>query len=424
MRIKGRWISRLGAGGEDAPEPVLPSDTLADAVDKIGVDAVNWAVSQAYRLAKVNIERFPTLGGGPAQFDTLRIGTESITLTSLIELHDGKLVHWQITPEAMFHVRDLVHRHVPEVDVLASIRFTHVTLCEWLMDACRVLTAADELADQLHLISQGLHFVFDTVAQDIAQTYEAEHKQYTQSPVARRDETLRLVLESDPDDIEVASGRLGYELGRRYHVAMVLTRTEPRYIDDSLHVIAQKLLQSYGVDQMLLAPDGRRTLWCWGNSRSPIAERADLTENIGVSVVVGTPGRDLAGFRRSHRRAVEAQRVVDFLRQGSDTPRYFSDLHLLTLLGGDQQKLGEFVRSELRDLAGAGDAIAELRATLSTYLDNHSPQATASKMHIARNTVAYRLRRIEELLRHPISERQTELRLALLLSGSGAFHHS
>lgn len=44
--------------------------------------------------------------------------------------------------------------------------------------------------------------------------------------------------------------------------------------------------------------------------------------------MVGTPGKGVAGFRRTHRQALAAQRIVEFLRQDSDTPHYFSDLHL------------------------------------------------------------------------------------------------
>jgi DNA-binding PucR family transcriptional regulator len=134
-------------------------------------------------------------------------------------------------------------------------------------------------------------------------------------------------------------------------------------------------------------------------------------------VVVGTPGKGVTGFRQTHSQALAAQHIAEFLRQDSDMPRYFSDLHLLTLLDPDHQKIDDFVRSELRDLASAGAAVAELRATLTVYLDNHSPQATANQMHISRNTVTYRLRRVEEFLHHTISERQTEMRLALLLKG-------
>jgi DNA-binding PucR family transcriptional regulator len=421
VRVKGRWIASLSIGDDDLVKPVLPSDTVTDAIDTIGTGAVNWSIKKACKLAEMIIERYPAFGGGPSQFDTLRIATESTVLTCLAEIFEGKLVHWKLTPEAAFHIRDLVHRRVSQADNLAAIRFTHVTLCDWLMEACRSFVPPEELADQLHLISRSLLFFFDTLSDDVTQTYQAEHKRYSESPIAYRDETLRLVLESDPEDIAIASGRLRYELIGRYHVAIILTRREPRHVDDSLHLTARKILQSYHVDQILLVPDGRSALWGWGNSRSPIPERVELEKNPGISAVVGPPSKGLAGFRQTHKQALAAQRIVEFLQEDSDVTHYFSDLHLLTLLGPDHQKIDNFVRCELRDLADAGAAMTELRATLGIYLDNHSPQATANRMHIARNTVAYRLRRIEELLHHPISERQTEMRVALLLKDSVAF---
>jgi hypothetical protein len=415
MRVKGRWVASLSIEDDDSVKSALSPDTVADAIDTIGADAVNWAIKKAYELAELVIERYPAFGGGPSQLDTLRIGTETTILTSLVEIFEGKLVHSEITPEAGFHIRDLVHRRVPQVDQLAAIRLSYATLCDWLMEACRSLVPPDELADQLHLISRSLLFFLDTLSADVTQAYQAEHKRYNQSPIAHRDEALQLVLESDPEDIDIMSGRLRYELSGRYHVGVVLTRSQPGHVDDSLLITARGILQSYDADQMLLVPDGRSALWAWGNSRSPLPERVELDENPGISVMIGVPGKGVTGFRRTHRQALEAQRATEFLRQDSDTPHYFSDLHLFTLLDADHQKIDAFVRSELRDLANAGVAIAELRATLSVYLDNHSPQATANKMHISRNTVTYRLRRVEELLHHPISERQTEMRLALLL---------
>lgn len=415
MRVKGRWVASLSIGDDAPVKPALSPDTVADATDKIGVEAVEWAIKKAYELAQIVIERYPAFGGGPSQLDVLRIGTETTILTSLVEIFEGELVHWEITPEAAFHIRDLVHRRVPQVDQLAAIRLSYATLCDWLMEACRSLVPPGELADQLHLISRSLLFFLDTLSADVTQAYQAEYQRYNQSPIAHRAETLRLVLESDPEDVDIISGRLRYELSGRHHVGIVLTRSEPQHVDDSLQITARRILRSYDVDQMLLVPDGRSALWAWGNSRSPIPARVRLEENPGISVVVGTPGKGMAGFRQTYRQALAAQRTVEFLQQDSDRPHYFSDLHLFTLLDPDHQKIDDFVRDELHDLANAGATIAALRATLSIYLDNHSPQATANKMHISRNTVTYRLRRIEELLHHPISERQTEMRLALLL---------
>ncbi|MFE2041408.1 PucR family transcriptional regulator [Streptomyces sp. NPDC059477] len=388
---------------------------MADAIDVIGAEAVDWAIEKAYTLAELVTEKYPAFRGGPAQFDTLRIATESTVLTGLVEIFDGKLVHWQVTPEAAFHIRDLVHRSIPQVDVLGAIRFSHAMLSDWLMEACRGFVSPTELADHLHLISRTLLFCLDTLSDDVTRTYQAEYERYNKSPLAHRDEALRSVLASDPEDVDVASSRLRYELSGRHHVAVVLTRFESRFDDDSLHSAARRLLRDCRAEQMLLVPDGHSVLWGWGNSRSPLAVRGALTETPGIGVVVGTPAKNVTGFRQTHKDALAAQRIVDFFGIRSHVPHYFSDLHLLTLLGPDQQKINSFVQSELRDLAEAGTSTAELRATLGIYLDNHSPQATANRMYIARNTVAYRLRRIEELLQRPVTERQTELRLALLL---------
>ncbi len=53
--------------------------------------------------------------------------------------------------------------------------------------------------------------------------------------------------------------------------------------------------------------------------------------------------------------------------------------------------------------------------TLLTYLTSHSPQSTANALHVARNTVSYRLANAAELLGRPVDERQLETWTALRL---------
>lgn len=73
----------------------------------------------------------------------------------------------------------------------------------------------------------------------------------------------------------------------------------------------------------------------------------------------------------------------------------------------------------LGPLTASDAATTELRATLRSYLDSgESLIETAAARHVHRNTVAYRIRRIEVGLGHPVTERRTELYSALLLADS------
>ncbi|MGO4614381.1 helix-turn-helix domain-containing protein [Nocardia sp. 2YAB30] len=69
---------------------------------------------------------------------------------------------------------------------------------------------------------------------------------------------------------------------------------------------------------------------------------------------------------------------------------------------------------ELGALAGRDPITARLRETLHAYLRSHrSPEATAKLLGVHKNTVRYRVQRIEEVLGYPIEERSLPLAVAL-----------
>jgi DNA-binding PucR family transcriptional regulator len=89
----------------------------------------------------------------------------------------------------------------------------------------------------------------------------------------------------------------------------------------------------------------------------------------------------------------------------------FSSVSLLATLSQDSSRVRRFVARELGELAADDPSTRTLR----NYLETRNAQATASQLVIARNTVAYRLRRAEELRGMRTDERQLELWVALLL---------
>ena len=87
------------------------------------------------------------------------------------------------------------------------------------------------------------------------------------------------------------------------------------------------------------------------------------------------------------------------------------------MLSADMTAAGEFVARELGALAGAGESVAMMRHTLKCYLDrDRSLAGTAAHLHVARNTVAYRVHRAEELRGRPATERRLQLHAALTLA--------
>jgi DNA-binding PucR family transcriptional regulator len=87
------------------------------------------------------------------------------------------------------------------------------------------------------------------------------------------------------------------------------------------------------------------------------------------------------------------------------------------MLTQNPEEARRFVARELGDLAAEDKAVARLRDTLRVFLEEGgSFQATALRLGVHKNTVAYRVRRAEELLGRRVRERRLELETALRLA--------
>ncbi|MDI9948978.1 MULTISPECIES: hypothetical protein [Rhodococcus] len=77
------WLRNLRPAAA-VPESASTAATVADAVDRIGPGPVEWAGEVGGSMATRIIGEIPELGGGTEQFDTLRMGTESSAIRSLL----------------------------------------------------------------------------------------------------------------------------------------------------------------------------------------------------------------------------------------------------------------------------------------------------------------------------------------------------
>jgi sugar diacid utilization regulator len=131
-----------------------------------------------------------------------------------------------------------------------------------------------------------------------------------------------------------------------------------------------------------------------------LARMRDLFPDTVITIGVGGTCRDPADIARSYgqaRRTIDA--VIRLGRQGQAVA--FDDLgiHRLLLQVPDMAELRSFAAEILGQLDGQErQRGSELLATLACYFrENSSPQRTARCLHVHPNTVAYRIRRIQEI---------------------------
>lgn len=79
------WLQRLHPDPDVAvPAPASRPVTVADAVERLGKGPVEWACQVGYAMTERIIAEIPDFGGGPEQFESLRMGPESSVIRSLI----------------------------------------------------------------------------------------------------------------------------------------------------------------------------------------------------------------------------------------------------------------------------------------------------------------------------------------------------
>jgi purine catabolism regulator len=137
-----------------------------------------------------------------------------------------------------------------------------------------------------------------------------------------------------------------------------------------------------------------------------------------VSVGLGRAKPGIAGVRSSYREAEQALTMGTRLFGGARVVA-FADLGLYRLLYAmnGQAELREFFEDQVQTLVeydqrtGAG-----LMATLDAFFRCHgSPTEIAQLLHLHRNTVLYRLRRIEDIAQLTLDDPETRLNLHLCL---------
>ena len=249
-----------------------------------------------------------------------------------------------------------------------------------------------------------------------AEVYETERARLQQGSKARR---LSLVLDvlggKALASAQVSAGLDGYPISG-IHTALIL-HTDLDESIATLEAAAQQLGTQIGSRNPLVVSPSDRELWCWYATKSEPDDRgfarcdAWLREQ-HISAAAGSPGRDVEGFTRSHLEATATRAHVLRTKPRAGMTTY-EDVEVLVLLGKDHTAAEAFTRRTLGALAENSEASRRLRHTALAFISLGSADAAAAAMSVHKNTVRYRLARVDELVNAPLTTKPTELALAL-----------
>jgi PucR C-terminal helix-turn-helix domain/GGDEF-like domain len=365
---------------------------------------------------------FPDLADDDAFAEHLRASVRE-NLSLLREVLTGRLPLAAVRLEQpLVFARVQAELRLPQTALQRSYRVGFATMWEgWAERLQAVATATDVPRDDaVHGLAELTRAILeyqDHVASQVAESYARLDDALGRSRASVRQGLVREILRGDrtslaPSDLLT----LDHDLTGT-HVAVLL----PAVAEGAAGRLVIGLRAATGVRQALVHPlDLSRTaMWLTspgGWSPGTVRRLCDALVAAGVEAAVSEPLSGLDGFRAALEEAQDVERVRRAL--GPDHALrvvQHADVALEILLLREPERAHRFVRAELGPLADDTPEAARLRETLDASFRLGSHVSAAEHLQLHEHTVRNRLHRAEEHLGRPLSERRTELQVALRL---------
>ncbi|MFD9701426.1 PucR family transcriptional regulator [Lentzea sp. NPDC059081] len=259
-----------------------------------------------------------------------------------------------------------------------------------------------------------------TIALDFTETgvrkavdaHDAVSELLRQSTEDDKSELVRQILDgTSAVTAEQAEETLSYPL-RGNHMCVLVDSPE-RAVAARVLRLARTATGARGT-LMVALDDAGWALWLAGGRQGWDELRTGLAL-AAVPTAIGGPREGIAGFRRAHHDAVQAQRLRPLLESGVDSLVY-EDIALETVLLSDPAAARAFALDQLGPLAADNARAARMRETLSVWLVTGSQTDTAKRLNLHLNSVRLRLKYATEALGEQRLGRRTELLAALRIT--------
>lgn len=435
LRSMGEHVGHLVVGAAEAP-PAADLLLLRSLAQQVGIALANARLHVSNQEANAELartvealrhktaihDRFTQVAlSGAGQEGIVAALHELTGLPACVETRGGEVLAWAGpgTP------RGASSPSRREQVVRRAIRDGHPIRIDG-----RLLTVARPRADVVGVLSlvdpEGVAGEQETVALEHAATVLAIELARLHS-LAETELRLGRDLVADlvggtGDDAHQRARALGHDL-RRAHRVVVAGPGRGRTTPEQLLLQVREALASSAARTAgpppLLMQTGQRVVALLPSSGGEDEDRLGVVARAigpGCRLGVGTPCAAPEDFPRSYREAQLALRVSEFGGSAGPVLRY-EDLGVYQLLSevADPRTLDAFVRRWLGtlldyDARRGGD----LAVTLGRFLDlGGSYDATAADLALGRTTVRYRLRRVQQLTGHDLSDPDTRFQLHL-----------
>ncbi|MFE3055314.1 PucR family transcriptional regulator [Nocardia sp. NPDC059239] len=403
----------------NGPDPAPELVDLMGRVAELMLADLDQLVAE---MDAAEIELSPMVGADAALIADMTASNRAnaARLLTVLARREARVSPIDVPPEALDVARTVARRGM-DLDVIFQSyrRGQNTAWRHYLAHATRIAGSGPLLVPLLEISAQRMFEYVDQVVGRVISVAQREREEILGGALARRAETIRLILDGAPIDNRRASERLGYDLAGT-HTALVLWSSPAGEVQGALESAAAMLARAGGARPPLTLSAGSSTLWAWVGTRSAFAVdglRGALgAAHPGVRVAVGPARSGIAGFRRSHEAALG---MHNLLAGQPDAARVtlFHDLEVTALTAENPSRAAEFVADTLGPLAADTPAAARLRETLRVFLEEaENAPRTAARLHTHRNTVLQRVSRATELLGHRPGERRLAVELALELA--------
>ena len=301
--------------------------------------------------------------------------------------------------------------------VIQSIRITERRLVDQLLAAAR-----DEAGAVAPSVLRTSAAVYDSIVDTFVADYVLAQALLDEETVATKRALIEVLLQPGVRDT-AGFDDLGVDLSQ-HHIAIILWHPAAA-IGSHLDTAARQIGMLAIANTVTVVPGDDRTLWLW-LSFAAVPSKAVLDrirsiprDEAKVGMALGPVVSGVDGFRTTHLLARDYAALAGRLPSAvAPSIADAESVSFLSLLLRDRERAEWFVSTELGPIgAGSSAPDRENRETLRIYLETGQSLAdTAERLRIHRNTVVYRLKRIEHAIGRPIASRRHEMYAAALLS--------